>query len=121
MKPSNATLVAGVLLTVLLTSTGEAGELGRAHASAGWRSPVKHRVPARWAPPVVTFLTPDLGPPIAPYTYGRLDDGYAYPVGYGEYALYGRWAFAPDGRPLVARCRLVWLDGARPRTLNRCE
>lgn len=123
MRPSNSTFVVGVLLTALLTSSSEAGEAGRVYASPGWRSSsaAKYRAHARWAPPVVTIVTPDLGPPIAPYTYNRLDDGYTYPIGYGEYALYGRWAFYPDGRPVVARCRLVWLDGPRPRSLNRCE
>lgn len=121
MKPAILTFAVGLMLT-MPPSDGEARDLRRANAQAGLSSQTTAwSAGARWAPPVVTIAAPDLGAPVAAFTYSRLDDGYDHPVGYGEYALYGRWAFDRQGRPLVARCRLVWLDGARWRSLNRCE
>ena len=114
-----ATIVS--ILAVLASSVVEASDKGRAYRKSNWRHAYGYN--ARLAgvlPPVVTVVTPDLSYP-AHYVYNRLDDGYDYPFGYGEYAIYGRWARDAYGQPDVARCRLVWFDGPRLRSLNRCN
>ncbi|OKO82422.1 hypothetical protein AC630_12735 [Bradyrhizobium sp. AS23.2] len=100
----------------------EAGDRTGLYRKPHWRSAYGYNARfARIGPPVVTVVTPDLSYPVAGYTYNRLDDGYDYPFGYGEYAIYGKWAFDAYGRPDVVRCRLVWFDGPRVRSLNRCN
>lgn len=92
------------------------------HRRAPWRSAYGYDARlARTGPPVVTVITPDLSYPVTGYVYNSLDDGYDYPFGYGEYAIYGRRARDAYGRPDVTRCRLVWFDGPRLRSLNRCN
>ena len=119
MRTKAVVLTAVALLVAQIAAEAEAHDSARAYrwhgAHRNW-----HRF-AQIAPPVVTVVTPDLDAPVARYVYNRLDDGYDYPVGYGEYAIYGRWAFDRYGRPDVVRCRLVWFDGPRLRSLNRCE
>ncbi len=52
-----------------------------------------------------------------------LDDGYIPPFGYGEYAVYGRWAFARADATncYVLRRRLRTGYGYRWRAITRCD
>ena len=122
MNTTKFTIAAIAMLTILAPSMVEAGNGTGLKRRPHWRS-VYGYYPrlARIAPPIVTVVTPDLSYPVMAYTYSRLDDSYDYPFGYGEYAVYGRWASDAYGRSDVARCRLVWFDGPRLRNLNRCN
>ena len=42
------------------------------------------------------------------------DDGYDYPFGYGEYAEYGPWAYAANGKSCYPALRQIW-TGSRWR------
>ena len=119
MKAKGIAVTAAAVLAALLPAMAEAREGAGPYRKHHWRS--AYGFHARLAPPIVTVVTPDLYYPVAPYAYNRLDDGYDYPFGYGEYAVYGKWARDALGRPDVARCRLVWFDGPRVRSLNRCN
>lgn len=119
MKVTTFKVITAALLAVLAPSLVEASNRTGPNRKPHWRSAYGYY--ARIAPPVVTVVTPDLSYPVAAYVYNRLDDGYDYPFGYGEYAIYGRWARDIYGRPDVTRCRLVWFDGPRLRSLNRCN
>lgn len=121
MRMARLTGAAIAIMSIILPSMAEAGDRARLHREPHWRGVYRYhaRIP-RIAPPIVTVVTPDLSPPVTAYAYSRLDDSYDYPFGYGEYAVYGPWARDTYGRPDVARCRLVWLDGPRLRSLNRC-
>lgn len=122
MKATTFTLAAVAMFSALAPSMVEASDRMGPHRRAHWRSAYGYDARlARIVPPVVTVVTPDLSYPVADYVYNRLDDGYDYPFGYGEYAIYGRWARDAYGRPDVTRCRLVWFDGPRLRSLNRCN
>ncbi|WP_143198009.1 hypothetical protein [Bradyrhizobium sp. AS23.2] len=122
MKVSTLTVTTVAILVSLGPSMVEAGDRTGLYRKPHWRSAYGYNARfARIGPPVVTVVTPDLSYPVAGYTYNRLDDGYDYPFGYGEYAIYGKWAFDAYGRPDVVRCRLVWFDGPRVRSLNRCN
>lgn len=121
MKAKTFTGTAVVIMAMLAPCIAEAGDGAKLYRKARWRGAYGYdaRI-ARIAPPVMTVVTPDLSYPVAGYVYSRLDDSYDYPFGYGEYAIYGRWARDAYGRPDVTRCRLIWLDGPRWRSLNRC-
>ncbi|MGY3545297.1 hypothetical protein [Bradyrhizobium sp. USDA 4469] len=117
-----AVTTVAILGALLASSMIQARERTGHYPGPHWRGAYVYtgRV-ARIAPPVATIVTPDLSYPVAAYTYNGLDDGYDYPFGYGEYAVYGRWARDAYGHPDVMRCRLVWFDGPRLRSLNRCN
>lgn len=122
MKAMNFAATTVVVLATLVPSLVEAGDGSASYRRHHWRSAYDYDARlARMAPPVATVVTPDLSYPVARYVYDRLDDGYDYPFGYGEYAIYGKWARDAYGRPSVTRCRLVWFDGPRLRSLNRCN
>ena len=122
MKATTFVVTTVAMLAVLVPSVVEARDGAELNRRPHWRRAYGYDARlARIAPPVVTVVTPDLSYPVASYVYNRLDDGYDYPFGYGEYAVYGRWSRDAYGRPDVMRCRLVWLDGARLRSLNRCN
>ncbi|MBR0725033.1 hypothetical protein [Bradyrhizobium manausense] len=117
MKATTFTGAAVAIVAMLAPSLVEASDGARLYRRPHWRSAYGYD---RIAPPVATVVTPDLSYPVPGYVFSRLDDSYEYPFGYGEYAIYGRWARDAYGRPDVTRCRLVWLDGSRWRSLNRC-
>ena len=122
MKPTTLTLVTVAIFAVLDPCIGEARDVTEAHRKSDWRRGYGYDARlARTSTPVLTVATPDLSYPVSTYTYNRLDDGYDYPFGYGEYAVYGKWARDAYGRADVTRCRLVWADGLRWRSLNRCN
>jgi len=122
MKATTFTMVTAAIFAVLAPSIGEARDGTEFNRKSHWRRAYGYDVRlARISPPVVTVVTTDLSYPVSAYAYNRLDDGYDYPFGYGEYAVYGKWARDAYGRPDVARCRLVWVDGLRLRSLNRCN
>jgi len=122
MKATTFTVATVAILAALAPSMVEANDRTGIYRKPHWRRALEYDARfARIAPPVVTVVTPDLSYPVAGYAYSRLDDGYDYPFGYGEYAIYGRWARDAYGRPDVTRCRLVWFDGPRLRSLNRCN
>lgn len=122
MKATTFTVATIAILAALAPSMVEANDRTGLYRKRHWRSAYGYDARfARIAPPVVPVLTPDLSYPVARYVYNRLDDGYDYPFGYGEYAIYGKWARDAYGRPDVTRCRLVWFDGPRLRSLNRCN
>ena len=117
MQTKTFTGAATAIIAILAPSLAEAGDGTRHYRNPRWHSAYGYD---RIVPPVATVVTPDLSNPVPSYIYSRLDDSYDYPFGYGEYAIYGRWARDAYGRPDVTRCRLVWLDGSRLRSLNRC-
>lgn len=122
MKATTFTVATVAMIAILAPSIVEAGDGARLYRKPHWRSAYGYGARlARIAPPVVSVVTPDLSYPVARYVDNRLDDGYDYPFGYGEYAIYGKWARDVYGRPDVTRCRLVWFDGPRLRSLNRCN
>ncbi|WP_339037500.1 hypothetical protein WHZ78_07260 [Bradyrhizobium symbiodeficiens] len=122
MKPTTFTLVTVAIFAVLAPCIGEARDITEFHRKSDWRRGYGYDARlARTSIPVLTVVTPDLSYPVSTYTYNRLDDGYDYPFGYGEYAVYGKWARDAYGRADVIRCRLVWADGLRWRSLNRCN
>lgn len=53
------------------------------------------------------------------FTANPLDDGYDYPFGYGEYAIYGRWAIGWTCYDLRRPARASL--GVRWRTIRRCD
>lgn len=124
MKVTASSVIAVAMVAQLVPFAANANDIAR---KSHWRGAyyqgytAYQRYTARIAPPVVTIVTPDLSYPAARYVTSRLDDSYDYPLGYGEYAVYGRWARDVYGRPDVTRCRLVWYDGLRVRSLNRCD
>ncbi|MCG2672819.1 hypothetical protein ACFPFP_38575 [Bradyrhizobium sp. GCM10023182] len=122
MKATIFTGAAVAIMAMLSPSIVEAGDGARLYRKPHWHSAYGYYARlARIAPPVVTLVTPDLSYPVPSYVYSRLDDSYDYPFGYGEYAIYGRWARDSYGSPDVTRCRLIWFDGPRLRSLNRCN
>ncbi|WP_027531347.1 hypothetical protein [Bradyrhizobium sp. WSM3983] len=122
MKATTFTVATVAMIAILAPSIVEAGDGARLYRKPHWRGAYGYDARlARIAPPVVSVVTPDLSYPVARYVDNRLDDGYDYPFGYGEYAIYGKWARDAYGRPDVTRCRLVWFDGPRLRSLNRCN
>jgi len=122
MKARTFVFTTVAMLAVLVPSVVEARDGAELNRRSHWRRAYGYDARlARTVPPVVTIVTPNLSYPVASYPYNRLDDGYDYPFGYGEYAVYGRWARNAYGRPDVTRCRLVWLEGPRLRSLNRCN
>ena len=123
MSMRTATLMIATMAVtgMIAPSMVEAGERAGLHRKPHWRGAYGYSARiARISPPIVTVVTPDLSQPVMAYAFSRLDDSYDYPLGCGEYAVYGRWARDAYGRSDVARCRLVWLDGPRLRSLNRC-
>lgn len=118
MKATTFTGAAVAIIAMIAPSIVEAGGGERSYRKPHWRGANGYY--ARIAPPVATIVTPDISYPVPGYVFSRLDDSYDYPFGYGEYAIYGRWARDAYGRPDVMRCRLIWLDGLRLRSLNRC-
>lgn len=48
-----------------------------------------------------------------------LDDGYVYPFGYGEYAVYGRWAVGANC--YILRRKMPTVYGYRWRAIRRCD
>lgn len=122
MKATTFTVITVAILAALAPAVVEANERVGHYRKPHWRSAYDYDARfARIAPPIATIVTPDLSYSVARYVYNRLDDGYDYPFGYGEYAIYGKWARDAYGRPSVTRCRLVWFDGPRLRSLNRCN
>lgn len=84
--------------------------------------PAKAQMPFYYGPGVL------VGPPVgAPwpvvgqdaFTANPLDDGYDYPLGYGEYATYGRWAVGAMCYGLRRPVRTSL--GVRWRTIRRCD
>jgi hypothetical protein len=122
MKAGTFTLTTVAILATFAPSIVEASDRAGPYRKPHWRNAnVYDARVSRIVPPVVTIVTPDLSYPVARYVNNRLDDGYDYPFGYGEYAIYGKWARDAYGRSDVVRCRLVWFDGPRLRTLNCCD
>ncbi|MBR0994309.1 hypothetical protein JQ580_26660 [Bradyrhizobium japonicum] len=122
MKATTFTLVTAAMFAALAPGIGEARDRTELYSKSEWRRNYGYDARLwRTSNPILTVVTPDLSHPVSAYAYNRLDDGYDYPFGYGEYAIYGKWARDAYGRADVTRCRLVWADGLRWRSLNRCN
>lgn len=74
--------------------------------------------------PIRPFFRVLPGPLVADaFDVNPLDDGYDYPFGYGEYAVYGRWAYANAAATncYLLRRKIRTGYGYRWRAITRCD
>lgn len=98
-----------IALSGLFYSTESEGQVSyyrRPGVVIGRPAPTAMRL---WAAPVIADA----------FEANPLDDGYDYPFGYGEYAVYGRWAIGANC--YLIRLRVPAGHGSRWRTLRRCD